>query len=124
DQGAIALVDAYHAFNIAPIDWGPAKKSLYVTAGGYKYAGFGDGCCWLRVPDDCDLRPLDTGWFADCPALSGDGPTPITNRRAGLRGRGVLVDSRNDLLRIGPAPYLADDEIDRGVDAIAAVLRA
>lgn len=38
---------------------------------------------------------------------------------AKLRARGVFVDARGDLLRIGPAPYLTDDEIDRGMRAIA-----
>jgi kynureninase len=38
---------------------------------------------------------------------------------ARLRERGVLVDARSDLLRVGPAPYLLDEEIDRGVDIIS-----
>ena len=32
---------------------------------------------------------------------------------ATLRKRGVYVDSRGDILRLGPAPYTTDDEIDR-----------
>jgi selenocysteine lyase/cysteine desulfurase len=202
DLGAIALVDAYHAFNVAPVDWGPAAARLFVTAGSYKYAGFGEGVCWLRIPSDCRLRPADTGWFADFDSLAlprgGEvrygaggsrfagstfdasglyraeaalaqwdrlglgaaelravstaqtrrvisgldaarvGGSLVSSRddalRAGfvsvraadagaivarLRARGVLVDSRRDLLRIGPAPYLTDDEIDRGVAAVA-----
>ena len=43
------LVDAYHAFNFVPIDWGSARDQLYVTAGGYKYAAFGNGVSWLRL---------------------------------------------------------------------------
>jgi kynureninase len=39
-----------------------------------------------------------------------------------LRKEGVFVDARGDLLRIGPAPYLTDDELDRGVDRVAAAL--
>ena len=39
-----------------------------------------------------------------------------------LRAEGVLVDARNETLRLGPAPYLTDDEIDRGVDAVARAL--
>ena len=201
--GAIVLVDAYHAFNVVPLEWGPAREQLYVTAGGYKYAGFGDGLCWLRIPSGSTLRPLYTGWFADFGALTGaqDGrvaygpggarfagatfdPSSIyraeavlahwerfgldpaalraistrqTRRivdrldarghggalvssrdearrggfvavRAGqradaivqrLRTEGVLIDARNETLRLGPAPYLADDEIDRGVAAVA-----
>ena len=35
-----------------------------------------------------------------------------------LRDRGVLTDSRADILRLGPAPYLRDEQI---VDAIAAL---
>ena len=30
---------------------------------------------------------------------------------AALRERGVLADARGDLLRLGPAPYLRDDEL-------------
>ncbi len=203
--GAIALVDAYHAFNVVPLDWGPSKDKLFVTSGGYKYAQFGEGICFLRVPADSTLstlRPLDTGWFADFGALDrertgrieyGPGgdrfsgatfdPTPFyradavlrhfesfdltvarlrsisleqtrrivavldnarlgerivtpreDERRAGfvaircprastvvsrLRGRGVFADSRRDILRLGPAPYLFDDEIDRGAQIAA-----
>ncbi len=207
--GAIVLVDAYHAFNVVPLDWGAAKEHLYVTAGGYKYAGFGDGVCWLRIPAGSTLRPVYTGWFADFGTLAGQqdgrvsyGPggarfsgatfdasplyrahavlghwerfgldpaalravsTRQTRRildgldahghaslvaaprddarrggfvavRAGaaggggdaivkrLRGEGVLIDARNDTLRLGPAPYLTDDEIDRGVSAVARAL--
>lgn len=208
EVGAIALVDAYHAFNVAPLDWGPAsvRDSAFVTAGGYKYGAFGEGVCWLRVPRDCALRPLDTGWFADFAALEGPrshavgygpggmrfsgatfDPTSIYRahavldhwdrfglgpaelraisvaqttriidrldqhglgaqiasardpaRRGGfvsvrtshaeehtraLRKKGVLVDSRGDLLRLGPAPYLTDGEIDRGVDLVAGALK-
>jgi selenocysteine lyase/cysteine desulfurase len=198
--GAIALVDAYHAFNVVPLEWGPAKDRLFVTAGGYKYAAFGEGICWLRVPRGCELRPVYTGWFADFGALARErggevtyGPggarftgatfdptafyraeavlehwdrfgltperlrvislrqteriiqrfdaaglgdrviTPRESERRGgfvavraeeaasivgrLRERGVLVDSRGSLLRLGPAPYLTDAEIDRGSDA-------
>jgi selenocysteine lyase/cysteine desulfurase len=205
EVGAIPLVDAYHAFNIVPVAWGPAKERAFVTAGGYKYAGFGDGLSWLRIPAGTTLRPVYTGWFADFGALSapqgsgvvygpggmrfmgatfdasalyrahaaletwerfGLGPERlraistrqtrrildgldaagqgagvlaarddahrggfVTVRAKGadaivkaLRAEGVLVDARNDTLRIGPAPYLTDDEIDRGVATIARLL--
>jgi selenocysteine lyase/cysteine desulfurase len=205
--GAIPLVDAYHAFNVVPIDWGAAQSSLFVTAGSYKYAGFGEGLCWLRIPTACDLRPIYTGWFADFGSLASprtgrieygssgarfsgatfdassvyraeaalghwdrfglDVPalraistrqtSRIANaldaaglgtslasareaeRRGGfvavrhpnaiavaerLRARHVFVDARGDLVRLGPAPYLTDDEIDRGVAAAVEELRA
>lgn len=198
--GAIPLVDAYHAFNVVPLAWGPAREATFVTAGSYKYAGFGEGLCWLRTPQGCTLRPVYTGWFADFGSLTaertgviayGDGGARFAgatfdasafyraeaglahwerfgldvarlraislrqtariiaaldeagrgssvasarepDRRGGfvavrhaaapaiaerLRARGVLVDARGDLLRLGPAPYVSDEEIDRGVGA-------
>jgi kynureninase len=42
---------------------------------------------------------------------------------AALRARGVWVDARGDVLRLGPAPYLTDDELEAGVAALAEVVR-
>jgi kynureninase len=35
-----------------------------------------------------------------------------------LARRGVLTDSRGDVLRLGPAPYLSDDQLDAAVAAL------
>jgi kynureninase len=49
--------------------------------------------------------------------------TPHAARlRHELRARRVLVDSRGDVLRVGPAPYLSDDRLAAGMDALAASL--
>lgn len=40
-----------------------------------------------------------------------------------LRAHGVLTDARGQVLRLGPAPYLADDQLRRAVDALGAVSR-
>ena len=215
EVGASVLVDAYHAFNVVPLAWGAGRDHVFAVAGGYKYAEFGEGICWLRLPPQAasSLRPAYTGWFADFDSLDGPrrhastsadapvapvgyasgsarfagatfDPTPFyradavldhfdrfalgveqlraislrqTSRiierleRAGaevvtplaaakrggfvavrvesaasvvaaLRERGVFVDARGDLLRLGPAPYLLDDEIDAGVDAAVEAL--
>ena len=213
EVGAIPLVDAYHAFNVAPIDLGPAAAHAFVTAGGYKYAQFGEGVCFLRFPRETPLRPVYTGWFADFDALArprGEGPvgygpggdrfagatydasgiyraaaaldhfdrfgldvpalraislrqtshliealareqiidtvgaplalvTPreperrggflsLRTRRAGslvaaLRERNVFADARGELLRLGPAPYLSDEELERGVALLGEAVR-
>ena len=39
-----------------------------------------------------------------------------------LRARDVFVDARGDVLRLGPAPYLRDDELDAGVSALVDVV--
>jgi selenocysteine lyase/cysteine desulfurase len=210
DVGALALVDAYHAFNVLPLELSPSWERTFVTAGGYKYAQFGEGVCFLRVPDGCEERPVYTGWFADFDSLDAErssrgvrtrvsygrggarfaGATfdPVSfyradavlehfdrfelgvaelrsisvrqteriagaleeahiplvssrspERRGGfvaarvarasdvvhrLRERGVYVDARGDKLRLGPAPYLSDEEIDRGVRAAIAAIRS
>ncbi len=64
--GAEALLDGYHAFNVVPervSDLGP--DPVFYVAGGYKYAQWGEGCCFMRVPPGTSLRPVYTGWFAD-----------------------------------------------------------
>ncbi|NUP05253.1 MAG: aminotransferase class V-fold PLP-dependent enzyme [Polyangiaceae bacterium] len=204
--GALLLVDAYHGFNVAPLE---LDDDMFVTAGGYKYAQFGEGVCFLRSPRSCALRPRSTGWFADFGSLEAPrdepGRTPVRYgdkgarfggatfdpsglyraeaalgvfdsfgldvpalrrisvaqterivaaldragievlsshdpaRRAGfvsaratgahdvarrLKARGVHVDARGEALRLGPAPYVTDDEIDRGVAAAIEEIRA
>lgn len=65
-HGAELLVDAYHAINVVPFtipDEG--LESAFVVGGGYKYCQLGEGNCFLRVPSECVLRPVITGWFAE-----------------------------------------------------------
>jgi selenocysteine lyase/cysteine desulfurase len=69
--GASLLVDAYHALNVVPFsiaaeDLGDA----FVVGGGYKYCQLGEGNCFLRIPPDCTLRPVITGWFSEFTALT------------------------------------------------------
>jgi len=40
-----------------------------------------------------------------------------------LRERGVFVDARGDVLRLGPAPYLRDDQLTDAIAALGEVLR-
>jgi kynureninase len=40
-----------------------------------------------------------------------------------LRTRGVFIDARGDILRIGPAPYLNDQQLDDGVAALGETLK-
>lgn len=201
-RGAEVLVDAYHAFGVVPFAVSQlGRDPIFVTGGGYKYAQWGEGCCWLRVPRETSLRPVYTGWFSDFASLAAPrdvvrrvsyGPRPADRfagstydpashyraravirffesnelsverlralslrqterilaglepgyrvrtprdpeRRGGfvsvevegaasvvgaLRARGIFTDARGSVLRLGPAPYVTDEEIDAALAAI------
>lgn len=201
ERGAQVLLDAYHAFNVVPFSVADFSDPVFVTAGGYKYAQWGEGVCFLRVPPEPELRPVITGWFSDfarldaprgaevsygerpCDRFAGSTYDPASHYRAArvielfreqgfsvarlratslrqtrrilsglsrmevltptddharggfvtlrderarqwvsaLRGQRIWVDARADRLRLGPAPYVTDDEIDSALEAIAAL---
>jgi kynureninase len=182
--------------------------NAFVVAGGYKYAQWGEGTCFLRVPPNTGLRPVYTGWYAgfadldaarvpgrtityptdgaeafagstfdpasfyralavtrfmraqglDIPALRAlslrqtqrliDGieriglslATPVASEARGgfvaiehpratalvdaLRADAVYTDARGTRLRLGPAPYVTDDEIDRALVLTATLTAA
>ncbi len=204
--GAQFLVDAYHAWHVVPFTLADVGNA-FVVAGGYKYAQWGEGTCYLRVPPNTGLRPVYTGWyagFADLDAARVPGRTvtypadgaeafagstfdPASSYRAvavtrfmcaqgldlaalralsvrqttrlvegidrlglalatpraaearggfvaiehprasaiadALRAEGIFTDARGTRLRLGPAPYVTDDELDRGL-AVTATLAA
>ena len=209
--GAELLVDAYHALDVVPFSLSEeGLEGAYVVGGGYKYCQLGGGNAFLRMPADCALRPVVTGWFSEFAELAeppragkvgyGVGParfagatydpashyraaevfaffdaqglTPDTLRdlsqhqvgllaagfdaldadpkviardrsvplagvagflalrapraaqlSAALRERGVWTDYRGDVLRLGPAPYLTDEQLTAAMAALGDALR-
>ena len=207
--GASLLVDAYHSINVVPFSVpGMGLEQAFVVGGGYKYCQFGEGVCFLRIPADCSMRPILTGWFSEFEDLGetpgadrvayGNGPLrfagstydPVGHYRArsvlrffqsmglhasrlraisqaqltrlakgidaldldpalltwsrevplercggflaldasraseisaSLRRCGVLTDHRGAVLRIGPAPYVTDAQLDEAVGHIGEV---
>ncbi|MCB9624505.1 MAG: aminotransferase class V-fold PLP-dependent enzyme [Sandaracinus sp.] len=73
--GAEVLLDAYH--HVRALPWSEIDARAFVTGGGYKYAQWGEGVCFLRVPAGSALRPVYTGWFSDFASLASaqSGPT-------------------------------------------------
>jgi kynureninase len=47
-----------------------------------------------------------------------------TDLSRGLRAYDVMTDARNQVLRLGPAPYLSDDQLRRACEALGVVARA
>ena len=77
----------------------------------------------LGVPDDLLTRDRDT------PADAFGGFLALRSPRAGelqraLRDRGVSTDSRGDHLRLGPAPYLSDVQLEAAVGTLGEAVRS
>lgn len=202
--GAEVLLDAYHAFGALPFTLGDlGAHDAFVVGGGYKYAQWGEGNCFMRVPPR-PFMPKLTGWFAGFADLAHprldavswgktpaerfagstydptshyraravirffeqqglsvaklrelslrqtqrlidglDGLEVVTPREADQRGgfvsirvadagaaaaalhaKGIVVDHRGDLLRLGPAPYVLDEELDLGCREVATWLHS
>ncbi|HKR55236.1 MAG TPA: aminotransferase class V-fold PLP-dependent enzyme [Gemmatimonadales bacterium] len=47
-----------------------------------------------------------------------------TDLAKALRTKGIYVDARHDILRLGPAPYVTDDQLDQALKALAETVRA
>ena len=210
DRGAELLIDAYHSLNVVPFSL-RGMEGAFVVAGGYKYCQLGEGNCVLRVPPDCELRPVISGWFSEFAELADvkvpgevrygagaarfagstydptshyraaevfafferehlmpellrdvsqhqigllletfesldldptvvrvDRPVPLKERggflalRApgaerlcmSLKQGGVSTDSRGEVLRFGPAPYLSDAQLVSAMEVLGEVVRA
>jgi len=93
-RGVELLVDAYHHLNVVPFDVeGLGLGRAFVVGGGYKYCQLGEGNCFLRVPPDCAMRPVYTGWFAEFAALEETSRTgEVAYGRGAARFAGATYD--------------------------------
>lgn len=62
------VIDAYHSYFALPISLKNVQERIFFMAGHYKYAGSGEGLCFMVCPPG-EERPLITGWFAEFEAL-------------------------------------------------------
>jgi kynureninase len=90
--GIPVLVDAYHGYNVIPLEVDRWPGQVFVTGGGYKYAQTGEGACWMLLPRDAEaFRPRTTGWFADFEHLE-SAQAQVTYGQGGLRFFGATFD--------------------------------
>lgn len=69
-NGIPLLIDDYHGTNVSPISIRENNlEDVFILIGGYKYLQWGEGNCFLRFPENCELRPAITGWFASFSTL-------------------------------------------------------
>jgi kynureninase len=90
---ALLAIDGYHAFCALPVDLSAIHRRAFYLGGGYKYAMAGEGACFLAVPPGCELRPVDTGWYASFESLSGPADGPVAYAADGFRFWGATFDA-------------------------------
>ena len=81
-----------------------------------------------RLFDDLDLDPADVTRDRSVPLEGLGGFLALRSPRAGelqakLSAAGVLTDSRGDVLRLGPAPYLCDEQLVEAMGILGSVAR-
>lgn len=86
------VIDGYHGFCALPTSLGEIAERVFYIAGGYKYAQSGEGVCFMHVPTGCELRPKNTGWFADFAGLSASDHTRVQYSANGQRFAGATFD--------------------------------
>jgi kynureninase len=89
---ALVVVDGYHGFLALPTSLRAIEERAFYLAGGYKYAMSGEGACFLHVPSGCDLRPVDTGWFASFGRLAQAPTRGVEYSEDGYRFWGATFD--------------------------------
>jgi kynureninase len=90
---ALVAIDGYHAFCALPVDLSAIQRRVFYIAGGYKYAQSGEGCAFLCIPRDCELRPLATGWFSEFGLLAAAPSSQIRYGEKAFRFWGSTFDA-------------------------------
>lgn len=64
------VIDGYHSYCALPVNWKLYEDHAFYISGSYKYAQAGEGLCFLTIPKNLNLRPVNTGWFAHFDSLA------------------------------------------------------
>ena len=89
---ALVAIDGYHAFCALPVDLARVHRRAFYLGGGYKYAMAGEGAAYLAIPPGCELRPVDTGWFASFETLPGKAGERVPYSGGAMRFWGATFD--------------------------------
>ena len=89
---AMIVIDGYHGFMALPTDLSAIAERVFYLAGSYKYAGGGEGCCFMAVPLSSQHRPLYTGWFAEFGTLAAEKSATVLYSEDGYRFAGATMD--------------------------------
>ena len=113
-HGAEMLVDAYHSLGVVPFSLEGMERA-FVVGGGYKYLQMGEGNCVLRVPPDCDLRPVVTGWFSEFAELADERvPGEVRYGAGPARFAGSTYDPTSPYRGAAVMDFFAEHALDVG----------
>lgn len=107
------LVDAYHAVNVVPfsiVEEGLEKA--YVVGGGYKYLQLGEGNCFIRLPDDCTLRPVATGWYGEFDAVAQASSDTTLYENGPARFAGATYDPTSHYRAVEVLNFFQEQKLD------------
>ncbi|MGF1582699.1 MAG: kynureninase [Gemmataceae bacterium] len=91
-HGAELVIDTYHHLGVLPFSIRGLERA-FLLGGGYKYLQLGEGNCALRIPPDCESRPITTGWFTEFDALANKHePKKVLYGAGGSRFAGATYD--------------------------------
>jgi kynureninase len=112
-HGAELLVDVYHALNVVPVDLqAEGLLNAFVVGGGYKYCQLGEGNCFLRIPENCGLRPVITGWYSEFSALAEKNePGRVAYGEGGDRFAGATYDPTSHYRAAGVFRFFEEQEL-------------
>ncbi|MDX5405765.1 MAG: aminotransferase class V-fold PLP-dependent enzyme [Chromatiaceae bacterium] len=91
-SSAMIVIDGYHGFMALPTDLSAIAERIFYLSGSYKYAGGGEGCCFMTVPLGSAQRPLYTGWFAEFGTLAAEKSATVLYSEDGYRFAGATMD--------------------------------
>jgi selenocysteine lyase/cysteine desulfurase len=122
-DNALIVLDGYHGFMALPTDIEPFADRVFYLAGGYKYAQAGEGVCFLHVPTGCQLRPANTGWFAEYAQLAAPKMGQVVYPDGAQRFAGATFDPGGiyrlrAVLRLVEALGLRTPDIHRWVETL------
>jgi kynureninase len=91
-------------------------ESANILGGGYKYCQLGEGNCALRLPKDCTLRPIATGWFSEFDALTEKHePGRVAYGRGGHRFAGATYDPTSHYRAAAVFQFFHDQGLTPGI---------
>lgn len=88
----LVVIDGYHSFCAVPFSMKPIESRAFYLSGGYKYAQAGEGVCFLCAPKGTQLRPMNTGWYAEFGSLANRKFGEVNYSDDGFRFFGATFD--------------------------------